>query len=1511
VTRAGARPAIEDVMALSPLQQGLFSMATLADPESGEADPYVIAMAADVIGPLDVSLLRECAASMLTRHPNLRASFIHGNLSRPVQVIPTSVELPWRCVRADPDEVEALETQERRRRFDVGRGPLIRLLLIELPENHWHLVIVAHHIVIDGWSLPLFVSELLALYRAGGDTAALPPPPRPYRDYIGWLAGRDETASRASWAKHLNGLDGPTLLSPALTATPPRTGIPRRTELRLDRDATAALAGTARSRGVTLNTLVQMAWATILSAFTDRSDVAFGVTVAGRPSELSGVETMVGMFINTVPLRVRLDPRQTVGAQCVELQREFTVLRDHSYLGHAELRSVAGVGEMFDTLLVYENLPPGEVVGGAEFVANGATFRPVALESLSHFPVTIAAYLSTGELTVLVEVLDGALGTTAPEDLGGLLLAVVQRLVSGWDTPLRDVDVRVDGEPDWTTLNLPSASTPEVAVHTRFAEIAAAKADSVAVSWAEGQLTYGELDALANRLAAVLRRAGVGGESPVAIVLSRGPKYVAALLAILKAGGMIVPLDPAMPGERVAEILRQTSPVAVVDEELFTASVAADPAVDYRAAYRATAVPPEHAAYAVFTSGTTGNPKGVIGTHRALSAYADDHIERVLRPAAARIGRPLRVAHAWSFTFDAAWQPLAALLDGHSVHIVDDDRQRDAEALVETIDRFGLDMIDTTPSMFAQLHNAGLLDRVPLAVLALGGEALRATGWRKIQQSCAETGMTAFNCYGPTETTVEAVVASVTEHPRPSIGRPTRTTRAYIMDSWLRLVPDGVAGELYLAGEQLTRGYLGRAAETAARFVAEPNGSGTRMYRTGDVVRRMPDGGLEFLGRTDDQLKIRGFRVEPGEIAAVLNSHHGVRGSHVTARSHASGTRLTAYVAGGANPPSEAELRSMLVSRLPRYLVPHHIVILHELPLTPHGKIDENALAATYVADGPATAPATPTEVALARAFTDVLGATGVDVTTGFLQMGLDSIVALSVVQATRRHGIALRARLMLECDTIRELAAAIDLDEKGIRDDPRHGPERFGEIAPVPIVSWMYEHGNFRRFSQSLLIRLPPDIVAGQLNAVVQAVLDRHDMLRARLEAVDAGYRLTSRPPGVIRAEDILTRVSGPVDKTLADHAGAVIDSIDPFVGAMVKALWCDAPGPEGGCLLLSVHHLATDVVSWYVLVAGLSAAWAQLADREKVSLPGEYTTYRQWSLLLERRSRDTRINAQRDYWLTQLDGPDPALGARMPDPACDTWASLRVTEARSEVSETRMMLDKVGSGGTGIGVREFLLTALTLTLTSWRIRQGRPAGDGVLVALEGHGREDAIVGADGPDAVGVDTSTTVGWFTNVFPVRLGAAEQPVDVDTARRDPATARNLLCAVADHLTAVPNSGLDYGLLRYQRPDPELAAAPHPQVEFNYLGRLDFIPDPKGAAPWALVTDPELTALLPLAAEPALPLHYTFDVVAAIQGTAAGPQLRTSWLWSELLTTADEANELAELWRDAVATLGEAL
>ncbi len=1496
-------PVVEDVLALSPLQQGLFSMATLTEGTAGDADPYLIAMAADVTGSLDVALLRECAAQLLARHANLRAGFVQGNLSRAVQVIPSRVDLPWRHVTADSDAaVDALEAAERARAFDLARGPVIRFLLIEAPQR-WRFVVTAHHIVIDGWSLPLFMGELVTLYRAGGDLTALPEPPRPYRDYIGWLANRDQDSSREIWRRYLDGVDAATLLTPSLTSATPPPGRPRLTEVTLGAEATRQLAEAARSRGVTINTLIQMAWATILSVMTDRDDVTFGVTVSGRPDELAGVERMVGLFINTVPLRVQLDPGASTRTQCLALQRQAAALREHSYLSHSEMRALGGIGEMFDTLLVYENFPPGTVVGTARFPANGATFIPAALESLSHFPVTIAAHLAGEELTILVEVLEGALGRLDPAKLGQRVLHTAQRLISHWDRPLRDVGVLLPEEAEPQDIR-PAGDSSRSGVHTTFTDIAGARLGSEALTWSGGSLTYRELDEAADRLAAALLDRGVQPEDPVAVMLSRGADYVTAMLGVLKAGTMIVPLDPSMPAERVTDILDQSGARVTIDQA-FVASASDDPPPLYRPAQ----VHAGQAAYVVFTSGTTGRPKGVVGTHGAVLAYAADHAEHVLRPASGRVGRPLRVAHAWSFSFDAAWQPLAALLDGHSVHIVGDESQRDAEALVQTIGRFGIDMLDTTPSMFAQLHDVGLLTTVPLAVLALGGEAVSVATWRLIRDECARTGMTAFNCYGPTETTVEAVVAAIDGYQRPSIGRPTQTTRAHVLDGWLRPVPDGVAGELYLSGDQLTRGYLGRAAETARRFVADPFAAGRRMYRTGDVVRRGADGGLQFLGRVDDQVKIRGFRVEPGEIEAVLQSHPEVRDAHVTTDTAGRTPRLTAYVAVGGRPPAVAELRALLSARLPRYMVPQQVVLVDTLPLTAHGKIDEAALAVIAVDSTDSHArsapPETPTEVVLAELLAEVLDGdpVGFGVTTDFLEMGLDSIVALTMVQAARRRGISMRARLMLDCSNIRELAAAIDT---GVDDHAPAAadPERFGEVSPAPIVSWMYEHGNFRRFTQNVLISLPAGITESRLEQILQGLLDRHDMLRSVLDD-SAGYRLSTRPPGSVQARDVLARVDLPEDAAardvIASEAAAAIERIDPVKGSMMQAVW--VTGPQS-VLMLCVHHLATDVVSWYVMLGAL----AQLADEiEAGGTPGsaaEYTTYRRWCALLEQRSRLPEVAGQQGYWTRQLAAPDPVLGDRMPDPGRDTWASLRLTDILTDTVTTGNILRRLDSAG--IEMRDFLLTALTLTIASFRHSRGQPAHHGALIALEGHGREDGVVAPE------VDTSATVGWFTSVYPVRLGAGEAAIDITTAERNPAAARTLLTAVTEQLAGVPNRGLDYGLLRYpyDGSPSDLAALPDPQLEFNYVGRYDLRAD-QASTDWSLITDGSLNGQMPTAPEPDLPLRYTFDVISVVHGSVDGPQLRTSWRWSESLSSAEDVDRITDHWRRAVAVLGDAL
>lgn len=1489
-------PEIEDVLALSPLQEGFFSLAQLAD---GEADVYSMQFVTEIIGPVDVALLRRSIEILLERHPNLRVSFWDSDIPKPVQIVPSRVELPWFEHTADPAEFDALCVAERRNRFDLTRGPALRVVLVTLPSGRRRMIVTAHHILMDGWSVAVFYRELVAVYTAGGRADSLPAP-RPYRDYIGWLAAQDTESAMRAWSDYLNSSSGPLVLAEGDIAG----GVPQRNRFRLNASDTTKLMRWARTSGLTLNTAMQFAWAVVLARLTGRRDVVFGTIIAGRPEAFEGVDSMIGLFINTIPVAVRLDPAQTVAQQCVRLQRESVAMRDIGFLSLSTIHRAVGAGALFDTLLVFENAPVGSATETVT-TADGVSFVPVTMESLTHYPLTVVCYLLDGTLEIIIEALPEALPHLPAADIGERLLSVVRQLVDRADASPTGLDVLLPGErARLAALARALDQPPNPTVPQLFAKQAAATPDAPALTSAFERYTYRELHAATRQLAGALTAHGVGAESVVALALPRSVQSVVGILAVLAAGGAYVPVDITAPAHRIESILRQSDPALILTTRESWAALAArtgstpvmylDDADDAAGGLPA-AVLPEQSAYVIFTSGSTGEPKGVIGTHAALVSYFVDHRERVYRPAVARIGRKLRIAHAWSMSFDASWQPLVGLLDGHSVHLFDSEEMRDAQRLVDGIVAHGVDMIDTSPSMFAQLSAAGL-GRAGLSVLALGGEAIDAGLWRELQ-ALPDTDV--FNCYGPTETTVEAVVASVTgERPTPTIGSATAGMVAHVLDPGLLPVPDGVVGELYLSGAQVTRGYLGKSAMTAARFVADPMVAGQRMYRTGDLVRRTAHGDLAYLGRADDQVKIRGHRIEIGEIETTLRALPGVEAAAVVVVRRESGPVLVGFVTGDGAP---AGVRHQLADHLPSYMLPARIVALPTLPLTPNGKLDMRLLserareALGAVGD---SAPETDTERVLCAVFAELLGVTpGID--DDFFALGVDSIVAISIVNTTRRHGLALSPRMVLTNSTVRSLAAVLDAASESAAavHDADHG-----DVAELPIVSWMFEQGNFRRFAQSGLIAVPSDLDPASLEAALQAVLDAHDMLRLQLFETPDGYRLATREPGSVRAEAILStvEVSGELGDAVTAHVQSTLDGIDPFAGRNVQVVRFVCGDRDDDVLLLTVHHLTIDIVSWQILFADLGEAAQQLRSGATPKVMGEFTGYRRWAELLHQRAATAEVGAQRDYWARQLAAPDPALGTRLPNPATDRWSALRLTAVRTPVSTTRRILSLTSKDE---GIREFLLAALTITLATWRVDHGHSADSGALLALYGHGREDGI-------ADGVDTSRTVGWFTTLFPVRFGVGFD-VDVLRAESDPAAARAVLESISADIAAVPNNGMDFGLLCDIERVPELRVR-EPQVEFNYLGRLDLtVGDGSEAGThWKQLGDLELTARLPLVPEPDFPLRFALSVGAAIGPTEDGVQLVTYWRWSDALFTETEAQQLADIWQRAVAALARA-
>lgn len=1501
---------IDDVLALSPLQEGLFALHKLA---AGGTDPYSMQFVVDVDGPVDVGLLRRSAEAMLMRHPNLRAVFWDRDLPRPVQIVPSEARLPWSERIAAPTEFDAICRSERRRPFDLSRGPALRVVLLTVPgETRRRMIVTAHHILVDGWALAVFFTEMLAVYRAGGSSAGLPAA-RPYRDYIGWLAEQDTAAAFARWREYLREVSEPLMVADSSSGVVAGDGAVEKAQLLLSAAETARLRAWAAGSGLTLSTVVLFAWAVVLGGITDRRDVVFGTIVSGRPESLAGVARMVGLFINAVPVVHRLTTLPVV-EQCRHLQRELSAMRDIGYFSLAELQREHGRGPLFDTLFVFENAPIEDAIHPVS-EPDGTRFTPVGMESLTHYPLTVVSHLHGEALLVAVEAVTAMLPHLPGKQIGERMLGVLRQLPDmAGETP-GALDILTASERcELAGLATRSTPAPDATVWEVFERQAHVTPDADALCAGTGEhYTYAELYAQACRVAGELAEHGVKPETVVALALPRSPRAIVAILAVLAAGGAYLPVDASLPAARIASMLRQADPVLIMTEtgcpgmtRFGVPALVIDDAAAERISRRPAVAPPvlrhrQQAAYVIFTSGSTGEPKGVVGTNAALLGYFADHRERVYRPASARLGRPLRIAHAWTLSFDASWQPMAGLLDGHALHVFDAAEMRDADLLVAGIAAQRIDMLDTTPSMFVQLRAAGLL-RKPLSVLALGGEAIDAALWEQLGALWSTSRIAVYNCYGPTETTVEAVVATVDEYPTPTIGTANAGTVGYVLDSALRMVPTGVVGELYLSGVQLTRGYVDKPALTATRYVADPLHPGQRMYRTGDLVRRLPHGGYGYLGRADTQVKLRGYRVEITEVEAALREHPAVADAAVSVLRRAGGAILVGFVVwhGDGDP---VVLRAALTEVLPPYLVPARIVALARLPVNTNGKLDaevlgrlaENALRAHA---GPTGGTAgTETERVLSEVFAEQFNGVTPDIDSDFFALGVDSIVAISVAYRARRRGLAVSPRMVATSPTIRRLAAAV---ESAAGSPDIDVCAAYGAVPPLPVASWLFEYGSYRRFTHTVLLRLPDDADQASVESVLQLLIDGHDTLRSILVDTPEGPRLVTRPPGVVRAADVLTlapaSASADADFTsaIARCARTANEAIDPHRGAMLRAIWLTG-GERGHVLLIAAHHLVVDVVSWHIMLGDVAEAWRAVKSDAPPRLLPELTGYRRWSQLLWQRAATPQVATQRDYWAAQLRGPDPALGIRHPDPQTDTWSSLRVAPAITPVEVTERLLARLDEGA---GMREFLLAVTAMTVAGWRRARASDPAAGTLVALEGHGRAD--------DVVDTDTTNTVGWFNTVFPVRLAAGAAAIDVEQAENDPAAARLLLDCVTAELNAMPHGGLDYGLLRYVRDDPGLRV--DPQIMFSYLGRLDL--GGFTGQPWSLVTGDYLDAL-PGDPEPDLPLRFALHIGALVGSTESGTQLVTNVRWSDALFTASDIAAFVELWQRGVAALAACL
>ncbi|MEV6275315.1 amino acid adenylation domain-containing protein [Nocardia sp. NPDC051832] len=1737
------RPGLVDVLPPSPLQAGLLYLSQIS-----ESDPYLLQLGVELSGLVDLDRLRRAAQTVLDRHAILRTAFESTADGIPVQLVAAGISVSWQVrdtADADPDSLLAAE---QRVGFDPGVAPLLRFTVYRTGSGRTHLILTAHHLLLDGWSMPLLMKELLLSYAADGDSAVLPRV-RPYRDYLAWLARYDRDATLGAWKSALAGAR-PTRLTEALAPPAVPAGGHGIRAADLTAGETAALQAFAATVEVTVNTVIQAAWGLVLASCTGVDDIVFGAVVSGRPPQLDGVDAMVGLFANTIPVRVRIDVEASVAELVRQLQAEQVSLLEAHHLGLAEIQRVAGAGELFDSLLAYESYPvDADGLRDAYGSIDGLEIVGLHGGNLTHYPVAVQVELGT-ELRIGVQHRHDLVDTATAEALAHRLRAVLAEFVAApertpadlerhfcerndliaqtryWRATLADlprelnlpvdrprttavvaadervvVDIAADlhhrlhqfargrdttvftvvhatlalllarlsgaddipigtsvrsvvaGRDDWadgvilrtrvagqmsfdyllaeakevalqaltrTDLSfgalaalvaaersatgedaggalvqvilsggecprpVESATAPhhELALHIReehnaagivadfgfatelfdrhtvevlaerFVRLLAAVVrqpetpvgdlpllgaaelarlthvtaddvmatgllpdlltrgvalgrDRVAVRDRGRSITYGELDDRSSRLARVLIERGVGPETLVAVSLPRSAELVIAVLAIAKAGGAHVPVDPGYPADRVRHMIADSAAVLgitsaeyvdqlpggvdwlVLDQPVTAELCAARSGAPVADADRLAPLRLRHPAYVIYTSGSTGLPKGVTVTHTGLGGLLDASVRGY------QLEPHHRFLHICSPSFDpSVLEWLCALAVGATLVVVPPSIAGGAE-LGELLRAEAVTHTIITPAVLGTVDPAGL-DHFEVAFV--GGDVLTPELLAKWQP-----GRRFLNAYGPTEATIMCSFMELVAGQRITIGAPLHGMSALVLDARLNPVPPGVTGELYLAGGGLARGYRNRAGLTAERFVPNPWGApGARMYRTGDLVRwyaaNDTDWQMEYAGRSDAQVKVRGFRVELGEIDAVLSGRPEVEFAVTLGRTMPSGaTALVSYLlaAPGATVDTAA-LSAHAATILPAHMVPAALVVLDELPLTGNGKLDRKALPQPVFETAAARAPLGPVEAQLAHLFTQVLGVPDVGADDSFFAIGGDSIMSIQLVSRAKAAGIVFTARDVFEQRTVAGLARIAAVGGAApvvLAELPGGG---IGDIPLTPILAEYLSTSSSDRFAQTMVLALPAGIDRAGLIATLGAVFDRHEILRSRVWFEDERWRFETLPtavdiPALLSEVVVDSDVDGAELTRIGSAAMAsALDALAPAAARMLACTWIRRAG-AADVLAIAAHHYVIDGVSWRILIPDLALAWAQYAAGQQITLPAVGTSVRRWAHgLADAAVAPSRVS-EAGFWQRVLATPDPLLGARAIDGAVDTSATIRSFTVPVPPEVTEAVLTTLPALYRA-GVNDALLAALALAVRTWRRRRGIDAPV-TRIRLEGHGREETVV-------PGADLTRTLGWFTSLYPVAIDLSE----VEDA--EGAGLAAVLGSVKEQLIAVPDKGIGFGLLRHlNRETAELLGGDPGQIGFNYLGRAS------AGAPADLADWMPTGVLGELDIEHDLPVGAVVDINAIVADTADGPRMEASFRYAARILDEAAVRELADEWSDALAAFAE--
>jgi amino acid adenylation domain-containing protein/non-ribosomal peptide synthase protein (TIGR01720 family) len=1442
--RTIARRPADAPMRLSFSQRRLWFMQQV-DPAS---PAYNIVTAVRVRGPLDVPALEASFGEIVRRHEALRTTFRSGG-DGPVAQLIHHLHLPirlldWAAMRPDAAEAklgEVLQAQAAAP-FDLATSPLARVTVVRLNPAEHVIALVMHHIVSDGWSMGVLVRELGELYAAMRDR--LPSPlaelPIQYGDYAHWQwEQRDRWPSSLDfWRRQLAG--APQIAVVTDQPRKPQPGFAGAVHaFDIQPGLLQKLKALGASERATLFMTLLAAFQLLLARYAGRTDVVVGAPVAGR--SCSELKPLIGCFVNTVALRTRWPAESSFG----DLLRHARTTALHAY----ENDEVP-----FDE--VVRNLLPGregthnplfQVMFNVETEMTAAlalsfgeavAVREQVAAPIAKFDLTLSLAPSNGGLAGGFEYRTELFDSATIARMATHYLRLLEAAVGDPQATAAHLAMLSDAERQRLTddFNGTDAIIPEAALGRLFEQQALATPDAVAIEFAGQERSYAELRRDAGIWAGELRRRGIGLEDRVAICLPPCLEMVTAVLAVVEVGAAYVPLNPSYPDQRIAFMLRDVAARAVITQRALATRFAGcvgqvlcidEAAADSEPESQPVPVGPDHVAYIIYTSGSTGEPKGIAVTHRAVTRLVRNTNYINLRPDD-------RMALASNFAFDAAtFEIWGALLNGASLVGVPREIALAPKQFAGLLRERRITTLFLTTALFNQIvrHESRAFEG--LRHLLFGGEMVDAQVVRTLLATAPPARL--LHVYGPTECTTfatwhEVCAASEGDCTVP-IGRPLSNTSAYVLDQQMELVPLGLAGELYLGGPGLARGYVNRPGLTAATFLPDPFSAtpGGRLYRTGDLVRWRKEGALEYLGRVDEQVKIRGFRIEPAEIATVLKSKAGVADCVVIALEDAPDRRrLAAYVVMERDAAfSPAALREHVASLLPDYMVPSVFVPVAHMPLNANGKLDRRALPIPVesVAEGLEDAsPRDDRERVIAEVWRDVLRLERVGIRRNYFELGGDSITAIQIVSRLQRDGWEIAVRDLFEHPTVEGLAPRL---RRAASAATRVEP--LLPAAPLSQVQrWFFDfhRGPVHHFNQSVLVQSREPIDVDRLRMALDALADRHDALRTAFPQV--GSERSQVITGMRPALSVFD-LRGQDPSLLEGHGAMAQGACDLARGPLLRAVIfrCD----EADRLLLVAHHLVVDGISWRIVLDELQLACRQLATGMSIDLGPQPMSWQRWVLAQHRQVRDDALLAQLPYWRETAEAARSGHFPRDGETADNFFRDSQALSFALSEAETRALLE-AAVGAFHSEANDLLLTAFARALAGWAGLRS------CVITLESHGRD--ALGAS------VNAGGTVGWFTSLFPFHLVLADGEI------------REQLLQIKQALRRVPQGGAGYGVLRH------LAMAEgldYPAVlSFNYLGRFDV---GSSAGDWELAAEETGTPFAP-----ELPRQHDLDLTAIV-------------------------------------------